>query len=371
MIACFQEQDALGTIVIFEMPTVTHGHNNGSSQSYHCSNVRIGGWDSFTIRNCLWRTNIIPATVSHRLKPKGGALCDSFRKVLSAYMLFNDEDDGFRISWITTSGIMPQQCSIEGSSCKIRPSRTDIISIPDEDVWERKVAGNSPSLQIVFQAYLNVDALLSDILDRRKHSSVFEKSPYQSACVRFMPEFCYNLVSVASDQMEVILVIVFSNREKMMHATKKVKAPSAMGIFVKLNIFDQSYDEIQWVCQYENRPMKKWCMSLALNWRMRERGVGIFCVDKNNSNHLSCWLCDTHEYNSEEDLKDDTNVLLWSQYAQKRDNAEKKSKVTTPKAISMSSLFPSADAVSNRAVLSAVPLTRMTSRHSPLEVVYG
>ena len=325
------------------------------------------------MRNCLWPTNIIPTTTSHHCIPKGRALCDSFRKALSAYMLLNDEDDGFRISWITTSGIMPQQCTFVGSSCKIQPSRIDIISIPDDDVWEMKVVENSPTeddtrLQVVFQAYLNVDALLSDVLDRRKHLSIFGRSPYQSACARFMPEFCYNLVSIASDQMEVILVIVFSNREKMMHAANKVKVPSAMGIFVKLNLFDQSYDEIQWVCQYDNRPMKKWCMSLALNWRMREQGVGIFCVNKNNSNHSSCWLCETHEYNSDEDLKDDINVLLWSQYAQ---NAEKKSKLTTPKAISMSSLFPAADTVTNHAVLSAVPLTRMTSRHSPIEVVYG
>lgn len=345
--------------------------SNGLTRSYRSCNVRIGGWNSYTMRNALWKTTLVPTC------------CGGFRKALSAYILFNDEDDGFRISWIASSfgikDLTPTEIHFQPGAK--RPSRTDILSKPEDDAWEKIVTDTTncqsyashkvdgSDLEIAFELYLSVDALLSDILDRRKHSSMFGHSAYQSNNVRFIPEFYYNLVSAEASRMEVTLVLVFSNREKMMHDTKRM--PSVMGVFVKLSLYDQSYDELQWVCYNDTRSMKSWCESLALNWRMKETAVGIFCTDSAISGASPNWLCNTHDHNCDEDLEDDKNEVLWNEYAEKRVNAAKKSQVVAPKAISMTSLFQNCDTVSNRAVQTAVPSTRMTSRCSPIEVVYG
>ena len=88
---------------------------NGSrmTKSFRLNNVIIGGRGSFTMRNALWPTTVIP-TMTRRLKRKDskedGAdsnltpfMCRFIHRALSAYVLFNDEDDGFRITWITVA----------------------------------------------------------------------------------------------------------------------------------------------------------------------------------------------------------------------------------------------------------------------------
>jgi hypothetical protein len=356
------------------MPSIVN-RNIGLTRSFRCCNIRIGGWNSFSLRNSIWPTQLIPVQ-----NVEGAAhLCNSFRKAISGYILFNDEDDGFRISWLATFGMMHRPAKYLHRPCKIRPSRQDIISLPEEKVWETNVSYSATGqmqpdsstwdgshLEVAFEAYLSIDALLRDILDKRKHSSMFRKSPYQSDCVRFMPEFCYNLVSVTADRMEITLVLVFSNKEKHLHTMKKV--PLAMGVFVRINLYDQSYDELQWVCDNSTRSLKSWCASLVLNWRMKERRVGVFCADlSTTTDKYANWVCPTHEHNSNQDLHDDINVTLWNDYALRNNRG----KVMTPKSICLGSLYPSCDIVSNRAVQTAVPLTKLTSRHSPVEVVYG
>jgi hypothetical protein len=166
--------------------------------------------------------------------------------------------------------------------------------------------------------------------------------------------------------MEVVVIIVFNNREKTMHA--QANGPSALGVFVRISLCDQSYDELQWVYSNTSRTLKSWCMILALNWRMKEQRVGIFCTSLSDS--FPSWVCETHEHHCDDDLLDDVNTEMWTEYALKRRTSEKKKNLLVPKAISMSSLFPSCSIVSNRAVQTALPLTRMTCR-SPVEIIYG
>lgn len=334
------------------------------------------------MRNSLWPTTFIPikdpTSCFERERPTY-----IFRKALSAYMLFNDEDDGYRISWITPfSQVSWQSSEFQHISRTIRPSRSDIVYVPEEQVWNMNISSSSSGqvhlnlpkydgcggLTVPFELSLNVDALLSDILGRRRRSSMFGKSPYQNENdnVCFMPEFCYNLLSVDANSMDVVVIIVFNNREKMMHA--QANSPSALGVFVKISLYDQSYDELQWVYSNANRTLKSWCATLALNWRIKEQRVGIFCTSLSDS--FPSWVCDTHEHNGDDDLLDDVNTEMWTEYATKRRTAEKKKNLLVPKAISMSSLFPSCDIVSNRAVQTAVPLTRMTCQ-SPIEIIYG
>ncbi|KAL3815848.1 hypothetical protein ACHAXA_002264 [Cyclostephanos tholiformis] len=402
-----QDEDILGTIVVFDTPRrgAVDFDRSTMTKSLRLNNVRIGGGKSFTIRNALWPTTAIPTgtkdftmkvlkedSVDSTFAPY---LCDYFRRALSAYMLFNDEDDGFRITWITTAesvGDNEEVCANEASNSifrnvpnPIRPRRNDIVA-PTEGSWqecltdtltgyraidERDVAKHSEGLNVEFEAYLSVDALLNDIICRRRQSSLFKKSPYHNEKVFFMPEHSYNLISASPDALKVILVVTFSNKEKMIHSSKKV--PSALGVFVEVNLFDQSYSEIQWVqhpsCS-DASSLQRWSGSLALNWRMKQCRVGVFCLDTSEIGpHLANWSCKTHEHNVDEDLSDDCSVKIWGNYVKRRFIS--KENVAPPKDISMSSLYPYCDLVTNQAVYKAIPVKRIISRRSPIELTYG
>ena len=355
------------------------------------------------MRNALWPATLIP-TIRRgqhaKVEPKENLfnsapiLCNHLRRVLSAYMLFNDEDDGFRITWISVEE-NAEICATKvesntATSGAIRPARSDILEQTDGNIWEECLSdpstgqrlsdggdnqsqSNTNCVKVSFEVYLHVDALLSDILSRRQ-SSLFKKSPYQTGNVFFMPDFFYSLVSASPDNLGVVLVIVFSNREKMMAQSAK-NVPSSLGVFVRFNLLDQSYEELKWVqhpsCD-DTPSMKRWCNSLALNWRMKECRVGVFCLDSSKiAPHLDQWVGSTHECNVDEDLLDDYNFDLWNDYVERRNSAQKKGNVTAPKDVSMSSLYPYCDVITNRAVHNAIPVKRIASRKSPIELIYG
>jgi len=391
-------EDVLGTIVIFATPTTVIDKGSSTSirltTSYHLSNVRIGGWNAFTMRNLLWPSTLLPTIHNDSIEIDSPTTFQYLRQTLSAYILSNDEDDGFRITWISIGdGLENAEVECTTLPCSIRPTRSDIVTKSEDNVWEiitsdcqtgcypntkeeeddnvKFQSKSKDGLSIAFELYLHIDALLSDIMSRRQ-SSLFKNTPYQNESVSFMPDFYYNLVSVSPDNLKVTVIIVFSNKEKQMHSTKKV--PSALGVFVQVNLFDQSYDELKWLqhptLSDDAASMKQWCNSLALNWRMKECRVGVFCLDSAEiGSKFDSWTCKTHEENADDDLVDDRNVNLWSEYV----TAKKTQGVATkvPKNISMSSLYPHCDVITNRAVVQHIPVKRITSRGSPIELVYG
>ncbi|KAL9190572.1 hypothetical protein ACHAXT_000278 [Thalassiosira profunda] len=386
-----QDQDTLGTIVIFEPPRDGLGDRSPRlTKSFHCSNVRVGGWKGFTMRNALWPTSLIPKEMSGKSSGVEPSLFSNtcFQRVLDAYMLLNDEDDGYRITWIQVgSGVSKGglHSAFINSPNAVRPTRSDIVEPTESNVWEEVVSETDTGhcfserraehgLHIEHEVYLHVDALLSDILSRRQ-SSLFKGSPYQSERVSFMPDFHYNLVRVSPDDLKVLLAVVFSNKEKQIQSTKKV--PAALGVFVEISLFDQSYEELKWVQHPSAKhasDMKQWCHNLALNWRMRECRVGIFCLESCKIGpQLEQWVGRTHEVNVDEDLRDDSNVDLWSDFLDRRAAARKKGCAVPPppKDISMSSLYPFCDVITNRAVHNAIPVKRIASRNSPVELIYG
>ena len=257
----------LGTIVVFGMPRRGAVDFDASrmTKSLRLNNVRIGGRESFTIRNALWPTTVIP-TRTKKLKRKDLKedfyLCQYLRRALSAYVLFNDEDDGFRITWITIADNIEESevvCANDASNSNtIRPTRSDIVTPSEGYVWqecltdsltgyraldESSVVEPLECLNVAFEVYLHVDALLSDLICRMQ-SSLFKLSPYHNERVFFMPEFFYNLISASPDTLKVVLVVTFSNKEKMMKESTK-KVPSALGVFVEVNLFDQSCSELR------------------------------------------------------------------------------------------------------------------------------
>ena len=391
-----QEEQALGTIVVFEPPGRRAEDIAASwTTSLRCANVHVGGWNSFTMRNALWPCTLVP-TRDTAICPSPPFLCLRFRRALSAHVLFNDEEDGFRITWIDTTeeldrmargggGQMPPAAVSAPTPNARRPS--DIVAPSDEAAvganWEEvrsdpesghvavaRETGGGSGLHIAFEAYLRVDALLSDIVSRRR-TSLFKKSPYEKT---FVPDFFYNLVSATPDSCRVVLVIVFSNKEKMMRSGDKV--PPALGIFVEISLFDQSYSELKWV-QHPScsggPSMKKWCDSLALNWRMKECRVGVFCLESDEIGpRMEQWVGKTHEGYASEDADDDVNVDLWGKYVEmKKIASRREGVVAAPKNIAMASLYPHCDVVTNEAVCNAIPVKRIASCASPIELVYG
>ncbi len=397
-----QDEDTLGAIVIFETPIRCRGSK--MSRTCRLNNVSIGWWNSFTIRNALWPTTVVPVREDEKLVDSKCIDSDTaphylfrhVRTVLSAHVLFNDEDDGFRITWIVVDeNAGPSCCSNPGiptvtdiSPNKIQPTRIDIVTRSEGDIWEECWSDQTTGcvvsdceaepchkgLNIAFEVYLHVDALLSEIISRR-HMSLFRKNPYHNERVFFMPDFFYNLVSVSPDSLNVVVVIVFSNKEKMFMQSQK-RIPSALGVFVEVNLSDQSYDELKWVqhpsCN-DALSMKQWCNSLALNFRMTECRVGVFCLEKSElGQHMESWVCGTHEYNVDEDLGDDRNVQLWGHYLERRRSLVSQGlSAAPPKNISMSSLYPHCDVITNRAVYYGIPVKRIASRDSAIELIYG
>lgn len=397
----------IGTIIIFEPPKRGRSGVNDSSvstskmtKSFRLCNVTIAGWKSFTLRNALWPTTVIP-TKKIGSWDDSRYLCQHFRRALSAYVLFNDEDDGFRLTWVTIGamGEHEEMYDVQSFTCtssKIHPSRHDIIATPSEGFgWQECLTDSETGcpapapinecnatehldgVNVAYEVYLHIDALLSDIISRRRRSSLFKNSPYHKNSVFFMPNFYYNLISASMDIFKALLIVTFSNKEKlMMHNTTKSKnAPSALGVFVELNLFDQSYTEVQWVQHpscFDSSSMKQWCNILAVNWRMKSCRVGIFCLDSSDIGpHLANWNCNTHECNVDQDMSDDCNVKLWKRYVEEKNNDSKKKNIAPPKDISMTSLYPYCDVITNQAVQNSIPVKRIACRKSPIELTYG
>ena len=402
----------LGTIVIFEPPkrrrTRNNVNNNSDSdstsskmtKSFRLCNVTIAGWKSFTLRNALWPTTVIPTKKIGSWEDDSHYLCQHFHRAFSAYVLFNDEDDGFRLTWVTIGAIDEYEeiFDIQSFTCtsnKIHPTRHDIIATPSEGFgWQECLTDSETGypaptpnnnmcnateqldgVNVAYEVYLHIDALLSDIICRRRQSSLFKNTPYHKKSVFFIPNFYYNLISASMDTLKVLLIVTFSNKEiLMMHNTTKSKA---LGVFVEVNLFDQSYTEVQWVQHpscVDSLSMKQWCDLLAVNWRMKQCRVGVFCLDSSDIGpHLANWCCNTHECNVDQDMADDCNVKLWKRYVEEKNNGCKKKKknITPPKDVSMSSLYPYCDVITNQAVQNSIPVKRITSRKSPIELTYG
>jgi len=450
-----KDEDILGTLILFQLPSssmLCTSHRNekthnttskfsSSSSSFlnktlKCANVRLGGWSAHTLRNLLWPTNIVPRGTNSnseryfksfpssegvsKYSHPATYLCDSFIETSSAYLLFNDEDDGYRMTWavfpmVDNGGVVihsPQKIEkllSKAGVFKIQPERNDIVTVTDEHVWEEFwsdsrtgcATSQISSLDIIddrhfhigFEAYLHIDALLSDLILRRRNilSPNFFTGDIneEEVSLRGLPDFFYNLVSVSCDGRVVTLVIVFGNGQSLGMAgnhlmrggsnNKHTKTPASFGVFLYIDIFNQSYEEDEWVqhpSRFETVFLRQWCNTLALNRRMKEMRVGVFCVGQDDlsvkGGSLPLGAVKTHESNTGEDEASDRNPDIWRQYANRSGLSSKLSnKMEPPKEVAMSSLYPYCDVVTNRAVLSCKPVSKIRCRNSPVELCYG
>lgn len=371
----------MGTLVLFRLPTRGDTCQSDVVQSYKCSNVRIGGRKAFTMRNLMWETNCIP----YRPCKYSNALCSSVLH-LPGFLFLNDEDDGFRLTWVILAewkqhvnddaNVAP----LTPSPLSITPSRCDIITKSDEVVWEKVLTNrytgqprqgsevpSCASPDIVFEAYLRIDALLDAVLSRRRDTFGYRENP--------SPEFFYNLISIESGRF-ASLVIVFGR-----HApSSESRRLSSVGVFLRVDIFTQSYEEMGWV-QHSAAPeppfLRKWSNALALNRRMKAKGVGPFCsgigsdptIDRLYLTKL--YIDGSNEYN----VSSDASPEIWSRYvASTKTLKEKKASGTPnfgPKPVSGTSLFQNCELITNDAVRSAKPVASIKCRSLQTQFVYG
>jgi hypothetical protein len=324
------------------------------------------------MRNLMWSTNIIPHGESD-----SSSLCAKVLH-LPGYLFLNDEDDGFRMIWVLVGGWKDKEDIAELLPPPLLPtktSRNDIITKSDEVAWEevfskrycgqleKPVGASQNSLEIAFEAYFRVDALLDDILSHRK-----ETFGYQNHAV---PNFHYNLISVENGRTATI-VIVFG-RHVQSSSGLDSRRSSSVGVFLQIGIFTQAYKETSWV-QHPALPeasfLRRWSNILALNRRMKDQAVGPFChgVERDNVVDRFDWSRFYNDTNNDSNDSQDADPQVWGHYLSRV-------KTTTipkpPKCISCVSLFPDCELITNDAVRSAKPVPTMKSRNSTIEFVYG
>jgi hypothetical protein len=278
---------------------------------------------------------------------------------LPGYLFFNDEEDGFRLTWVM------EQWNCDEFTCRRKmtdsPFSTGATAavLTAQQTWEKiicdqytgeRLVGEKGTeqcgLRITSESFLQVDILLGEILSGRKGISEIH------------PEFHYNLISVHANGRVADLIIAFIRKRK----------PGSLGVFVQIDLFTGRYLEQDWVKSVgtkDSSSLRSWCSTLALNRRMKQKRSGPYSVDKK---HTIDWsrLCIESPFDPDE--ADDYAPEFWEDYVS---GAESLLSSTAPKFVSLSSLYPDCDLITNKAITSCLPVAALRSKNSPTELVYG
>ena len=211
-------------------------------------------------------------------------------------------------------------------------------------------------LSMRFEAFLSVERLLLEIMARRKSMS-------EERC----PEYFYNLVSVTRGGRVAELVVAFCTS----------KHPGGLGVFVQIDLFlgtFRSRDWVQRVCKRINGKeepgfLRKWCNALALNRRLRHAQAGPFSMNITDKQAMALGtgrLCKETAFDRDE--ADDFDPEVWKTFVE---SGLSTSSGTPPKQISVSSLYPDCDIVSNKAVMSYQPVSMLECKQAPVQLKYG
>lgn len=371
--------------------------------SYRCPNVPMRGCRTTpTIQNLLWPTHFIP-TICKQKSQQINKCKDNHDEIGiqnadikngKGYILFHDEEDGYRITWIRRK-YPPlnetQSCQRQGSNqtrFSLSPKWQNVVTIPNDLSWEAFRSHSTTSLavpcgitesqgdiSIAFESYLHVDALLDDILKRRTRTScrvVQEMNENINATATatatdhgfFLPDFYYNLISVADQGRTVHLVIVFDNTKGIIQSANPsaTSRAASIGVFLRLDLLDQSYDEMEWVqhpSQSSTGFLRRWSNILAVHHRMKEEGI--------ETCNYSMGITLNMDVNSQENI----NYLQPSQKRKKTIRGYGKETPDVTKGIDVSSLYPFCNATGNQAVLSETPVSKIVCLEAPIELKYG
>mmetsp|Transcript_45658 Transcript_45658/g.111214 ORF Transcript_45658/g.111214 Transcript_45658/m.111214 type:complete len:616 (+) Transcript_45658:3-1850(+) len=362
--------------------------SNTNQIYYRCQNVQVVSNAGMTTRNLLWSVDAIPTQVSQSISYDTASAPFASYVEAPGYLFLNDEADGFRLTWIATSsrsyldkakrhstkegevGVTPNSDSStvtvpsaadgEGEGKSERNPRTHIVTI--ESTWEEHSvtamsgqpiyrSSSCPTelcASIISEAYLHIDRVLALVLQTRK-GTIWPPGQHHTPV---LPEFCYNLISTKNNGRTAQLLIVFL----------RPKGGYALGIFVDVDLFSGTYTEKNWVQDRlvkDAASMHFWCTKLTLNTRMKEVCAGPYALSARESNNKD-WTRLCHEVgNINPDHDDDFDQNFW-------DGREASSRV-----ISLASLYPCCDVVTNQALIDCCPVPSIRAKHSPIQLVYG
>jgi len=368
--------------------------SNTNQIYYRCQNVQVVSNAGMTTRNLLWNVDSIPTQVSQSVSYDTASAPFASYVEAPGYLFLNDEADGFRLTWIATSnrwyldkakchsikeeevGVtpnsdastvpVPSAADGEREGRSERNGRTDIVTI--ESSWEdnsvTSVSGqpiyrssycptathDTPKFcaSIVSEAYLHIDRVLALVLQSRKGML----RPPGQRHRPILPEFCYNLISTKNNGRTAQLLIAFL----------RPKGGYALGIFVDVDLFSGTYREKNWVQDRLVRDaasMHFWCTKLTLNSRMKEVRAGPYALSARENNYKDWTRLCREVGNINPDCDDDFDPKFWDRQQ------------ATSRVISVASLYPCCDVVTNQALIDCCPVPSIRAKHSPIQLVYG
>jgi hypothetical protein len=326
----------------------------------------------YSSRNLLWCVNSIPS--NHGLTVSNFVLANTYFDA-PGYLFLNDEGDGFRLTWATEECFLELQelgRTVASMTCPLGDTSisSNVGIITRQHTWDEVICdvvsgeriyqtidskgidsndSHRRDLGVVYEAFLHVDVLLSDIIAKRK--GISERHP----------EFVHSLISVHYGGRVADLIIAFYRKKKSY----------SLGVFVKVDLFNGVYQELDWVQSVEMNDassLQRWCNKLALNRRMKQVRAGPYSVD---ANHSMDWTRLSSEiYKFDNDEEDDYDEAYWNDFVSGT-KGEMTSKQKAPKLITQSSLYPSCDVITNRALIACQPVLSMRAKDSPIHLVYG
>jgi hypothetical protein len=367
---------SIGSVVLFTLPrrdsSSTYAETeatNRFTRVFRCANVQVSSNRGCSSRNLLWCVNVIPS--KHQTRHENGTLDITYFDA-PGYLFFNDEGDGFRLTWSTEECFLVLEESYLKTVSTEYPltngavaSTADIIS--RHQTWEEMKCdiisgervcppiGNKAlhgkelrrrDLGVVYEAFLHIDVILAEIIGKRR--GISERHP----------DFVYNLISVHRGGRVADFIIAFFRKKKS----------NSLGVFVNVDLFTGVYKELDWVQSVETRDaslLQLWCNKLALNRRMKHVRAGPYSVDTKISMDWTRISKEIHTFDIDED--DDYVAGYWKDFVFSGEKTTRK----PPKLITRSSLYPSCDVVTNRALVSCQPALSMQAKQSPIHLLYG
>jgi hypothetical protein len=351
------------------------------------------GFDSFSKANRLWKVDRIPCKDEqppdnpHRLT----------RRVLElpGYLHFLDEKNGFLMTWMSDTAWdkreAKQQMDISLSPSGIQPKSNRVVTSVSPNMWKQNVSDRESGakvpdidacssqrleefehdknrqISVDFTARLDIYRLLEDILLRRP--TLVPGYDQNNISISTFPCFAFDLVAVTDGGRTVELVVAF----------EVGKDKGSIGVVLGVDIFTQTYKELQWGkgadVQYDPvsdsvTKLSTWCKNLALQRRMRQQRVGPYSCFPNHPSDWS-WLC--HGASSELEQRDGWDTEIWQPLTLKLAASRRGEQLgrCSLAGLSQSLVYPDCELADNQAVITRLPVFSMRCSSGPTELVYG
>lgn len=321
--------------------------NLKSGTTATCPTVRLGGCTT-TIRNFLWNVSQVPI-----LSSGTGWSCHDAMQT-RAHLVLNDEYDGFRLTWL----VSPDTCYPRAPMSRMTLPQRNVPTTRNQNFLALERTWQGDTSMIAAEVYLQIDSLLHDIRSRR--CQLFDCNNL------IIPMFGYHLVSVDDSGRFVTLAICFSNPNQ----------PSMFAVIVKVDVYIQSYQEIEWarlVLNNNSVPSRKedrlrsYSERFALHQRMKEMHIGPFALRPVRAGVDRMTGCDwrfllDHSSNADHDERHDWHkIRQWERHTQVKEFA---------KSIAMGTLYPDCSLFTNAPVRFGLPVPVLTCRSGKTKLVY-